>query len=206
MEHRTQVQNEVPQSHFYRRLLELTHATPLEPLLDELLRSLVEVSGARVAYLETFDDDGVALMRGHSRSGEELATIRAGVSVGVVQRAREQRRTVCNQATLCVPFGLSGPGGVVYLQGATDFSSSDCVHAELFARQIEQRHVRQGEGAAPRSFHQATKFYQRRHVLAVLEQMQWNMAAAARTLGVARSYLYRLVDLLQLDRVETRVA
>src|SRR5204863_9427687 len=41
---------------FYRRLLDLSGQDELEPLLEEALGLIVEVTGAAVAYLELYDE------------------------------------------------------------------------------------------------------------------------------------------------------
>lgn len=191
---------------FYRHLLELTTDIALEPLLDELMALLVKMANAQFAYIEVVDGDGIAMLRGHSHAGDELSAIRTRLSASIVLRATEKKQTVRHNATVCVPIASADVVGLIYLQGSASLSTADCANAELMARQLTQRHARQTAGSAPRTFHQATKFYQRRHVLEVLEQMDWRMTAAARKLGVARSYLYRLVELLQLKRGEMSVA
>jgi len=42
---------------FYRRLLDLGGKEEIEPLLDEALALIVEVTGATTAYLELYDDE-----------------------------------------------------------------------------------------------------------------------------------------------------
>src|SRR5262245_52218716 len=42
---------------FYRRLLDLGSQREIEPLLDQALALIVEVTGASMAYLELHDDD-----------------------------------------------------------------------------------------------------------------------------------------------------
>lgn len=198
----SQIGDRADTSRFYRQLLALTSDVALEPLIDEVLLLLVELAGAGMAYVEVIDEGGMAVLRGHSCAGDDLPTIRGALSADVVLRAMEKKQTVCQQAILCVPIASAGLVGFIYLSGSGDFSPIDCFHVELLARQLMQRHAQHAVSAAPRSFHQATKFYQRRHVLEVLEQMDWKMTAAARKLGVARSHLYRLVELLQLKRSE----
>ncbi|MBX3189193.1 MAG: sigma-54-dependent Fis family transcriptional regulator [Labilithrix sp.] len=53
----------------------------------------------------------------------------------------------------------------------------------------------------PRSFHRATRAFQRKHVGAVLESTGWNMSEAARILDVSRAHLYTIVRSLGLSRV-----
>ena len=145
---------------FYRRLLELGGQDALEPLLRSALGLIVEVTGASVAYLELSDDDGgePRYWQGHRVSPDELTTIRASISRGIIARTLADGRTVTTdsaldddrfadqgsvrqhaiQAVLCAPIGTP-PVGVVYLQGRSSpggFSDADRERAELFARHL----------------------------------------------------------------------
>ena len=145
---------------FYRRLLELGNQVELEPLLDQALALIVEVTGAGTAYLELHDDgDGEPrYWRGHRCSEHDLHTIRASISRGVIARALSEGHTVDSPsaqsdprfedlrsvqrheigAVLCTPIGTP-PIGVVYLQDRATpgpFDPVDREHAEWFARQL----------------------------------------------------------------------
>ncbi len=50
------------------------------------------------------------------------------------------------------------------------------------------------------SLHQATRQFQRRHVLEALEKNDWNVSETARELDLARSHLYNLIHDLELKR------
>lgn len=52
----------------------------------------------------------------------------------------------------------------------------------------------------PRSLHEATRSFQRKHILGVLEVTSWNVAEAARLLDISRPHLYTLVRSLDLKR------
>ncbi|HUQ02544.1 MAG TPA: sigma-54-dependent Fis family transcriptional regulator, partial [Kofleriaceae bacterium] len=145
---------------FYRRLLDLGGQEELEPLLESALALIVEVTGASVGYLELSDDDGgePRFWKGHRVSAEEISTIRASISRGIIARTLAEGRTVATasaldderfsdqrsvqqheiQSVLCAPIGAP-PVGCIYLQGssfASGFSDDDRVRAELFARQL----------------------------------------------------------------------
>jgi Nif-specific regulatory protein len=158
---------------FYRRLLELGREHELEPLLDQALALIVEVTGARTAYLELYDDetDPPRFWRGHHVSDESLASIRATISRGIIARALGEGQTIETasakaderfqdlgsvrqhdiEAVLCAPVGTP-PLGVVYLQGRTRsgaFGAVDRDRAEMFAAQLAplaDRLVRRGDG------------------------------------------------------------
>ena len=145
---------------FYRRLLELSGQDELEPLLASALALIVEVTRASVAYLELTDDDGgePQYWKGHRISPDEVSSIRASISRGIIARTIAEGQTLTTdsalederfadqgsvrqhaiQAVLCTPIG-SPPVGVVYLQGRTTptgFDEADRGRAELFARHL----------------------------------------------------------------------
>jgi Nif-specific regulatory protein len=145
---------------FYRRLLDLGGQQEIDPLLDDALALIVEVTGASTGYLELYDDaaDEPRYWKGHRCAPADLAAIRASISRGIIARAIAQGSTIetpsaqidprfedlgsvrqhAIQAVLCAPVG-NPPIGVVYLQGRTrpgGFDASDRVRAELFARQL----------------------------------------------------------------------
>jgi len=145
---------------FYRRLLDLGGERELEPLLEQALALIVDVTGAKAGYLELYDDDSnlPRFSKGHQVSEADLETIRSSISRGIISRAISEGRTIETpsalgderfqdlgsvrqheiQQVLCVPVG-EPPLGVVYLQGRTrtgPFSAGDREHAELFTRQL----------------------------------------------------------------------
>jgi Nif-specific regulatory protein len=145
---------------FYRRLLDLGGEREIEPLLEQALQLIAEVTGATMAYLELHDDDkpGPRFWRGHRCTDEDVAAIRASISRGIIARAIAGGQTVETpaahsdprfenlesvqalhiDAVLCAPVG-SPPVGVLYLQGGPSggtFSASDRERVELFARQL----------------------------------------------------------------------
>jgi len=144
---------------FYRRLLELGAQREIEPLLDEALALIVEVSAAATAYLEVYDESSDhRYWRGHRLDANGVEAIRTSISRGIIARSIAEGRTVETPsaqgderfadlgsvqrneigAVLCAPIG-SPPIGVVYLQDRTrpgSFGDRDREHAELFARQL----------------------------------------------------------------------
>jgi Nif-specific regulatory protein len=146
---------------FYRRLLDLGGQEEIEPLLDEALSLIVDVTGAQTAYLELYDNDGgePRFWKGQGCSDDDVEAIRASMSRGIVAQAISEGRTVETpsaqgdprfkdlasvrrheiQAVLCAPVGTRPPIGVVYLQGRARsgaFTEADRERAELFARQL----------------------------------------------------------------------
>lgn len=146
---------------FYRRLLDLGGKEEIEPLLDEALALIVEVTGASTAYLELYDDDAnrPRFWKGFRCTDRDVASIRASISRGIIARAIGEGRTIETpsaslderfsalgsvrqnliQAVLCAPVGVQPPIGVIYLQGRTRpgmFTPTDRERAELFARQL----------------------------------------------------------------------
>jgi Nif-specific regulatory protein len=134
---------------FFRRLLDLGSQRELEPLLDEALALIVEVTGANTAYLELYSDNDSETARakdekprywrGYRLSDRDVASIRASISGGIMARAISEGRTIETpsasmderfsdlgsvrqheiQAVLCAPVGVAPPIGVIYLQGRT---------------------------------------------------------------------------------------
>ncbi|MEO7092859.1 MAG: GAF domain-containing protein, partial [Polyangiales bacterium] len=150
-----------PERQFYRRLLDLGGQHELEPLLDEALLLIAEVTGASTAYVELHGEDDAAepeFWRAHGCSSSVVASIRETLSRGIIARAIAEGETVETRsamvdprfeglasvqlhgidAVLCAPVGKPAIG-VVYLQGRSDggsFSALDRDRLELFARQL----------------------------------------------------------------------
>jgi len=153
------VRSEQAERSFYRRLLELGAQREIEPLLDEALALIVDVTGATVAYIELYDEDtDQRFWRGHRLEANDIEQIRASISHGIIASAIAGGRTVETPsafaderfadlgsvqrhsigAVLCAPIG-SPPLGVIYLQDRQrpgSFGDRDREHAELFARQL----------------------------------------------------------------------
>jgi Nif-specific regulatory protein len=149
---------------FYRRLLDLGGQDQIEPLLEQALALIVEVTGARTAYLELQVDEGEdraepRFWRGHNVTAAAVDEIRSTISHGIIAQAIAEGRTIETpsaladprfedlgsvrrqqiDAVLCAPVGKNPPVGVIYLQGRTmtgSFSEEDRERAELFARQL----------------------------------------------------------------------
>lgn len=144
---------------FYRRLLDLGGQSDIEPMLDQALALIAEVTQASTAYLELYDDElAPRFWRGYGCSADDVASIRESISRGIIARAIADGRTVETpsalgdarfesmvsvqaheiEAVLCAPVGTP-PIGVIYLQGRTDgdrFTTIDRERLELFARQL----------------------------------------------------------------------
>lgn len=94
------------------------------------------------------------------------------------------------------------PGNVRELANRIE---SACIHAQLRGSEwIEGRDVLpdlstagDGEGYG---LQEATRRFQRKHVLAVLESTDWNAIEAARLLDVSRSHIYNLIRAFDLKR------
>src|SRR5262249_30882611 len=142
---------------FYRRLLDLGGQLELEPLLEQSLALIVEVTGAKTGYLELYSDDSSKprFWKAYHCSDSDLERIRASISRGIIGRAITEGVTIETpsaqaderfadlgsvrqheiQAVLCAPVGIEPPIGVIYLQGRTkpgQFETTDRERAELF--------------------------------------------------------------------------
>jgi Nif-specific regulatory protein len=146
----------------YRRLLELGAQTELEPFLKEALALVVEIAGAKQAYLELYgvpDDAAHGWSIAHGFSGEEIEGVRSHISRGIIAEAlstgqivdtasalldprfsdRKSVQALKIQAVLCAPIGSDPPRGALYLQGREapgPFPEEDCERARLFARHL----------------------------------------------------------------------
>jgi Nif-specific regulatory protein len=146
----------------YERLLALGRQTELNPLLKEALMLVVELAEARHGYLELHDDEDRQEPRWWIASGfsdEQIRSVRAALSSGIVAEAIATGKTVVTDsalldarfggrdsvltgrigAVLCAPIGDDPPRGVLYLEGRRKgglFSAADRERAELFARHL----------------------------------------------------------------------
>src|SRR5438093_239471 len=149
----------------YRRLLDLGRHDEPEPFLREALGLIVEVTGARQGYVELHDDDHTGTPRwslAHGFTAEQLASVRAALSRGIIAEALATGKTIVTpsallderfreresvrighiEAVLCAPIGDDPPRGVLYLQnrvGHGFFSEDDRACAETFARHLAPR-------------------------------------------------------------------
>ncbi len=147
----------------YRRLLELGTQTDLATFLREALVLVVDATGARQGFLELHDDqDGADAARwsmAHGFTDEQLQTVRAAVSRGIIAEAVATGQTIVTpsalldprfsdrrsvqiahiEGVLCTPIGSDPPLGVLYLQGRANsgpFLPEDRMNAEIFARHL----------------------------------------------------------------------
>jgi len=145
------------------RLLELGQQRDLEPFLREALVLVVDAVGARQGYLELEHDDLVAgtspWWMAHGFTDEQVSTVRAAVSRGIIAESLATGRTVSTasalldprfsardsvrlgqiEGVLCTPIGSDPPRGVLYLQGRSDpgpFVDEEQRRAESFARHL----------------------------------------------------------------------
>jgi Nif-specific regulatory protein len=147
----------------YRRILDLDAQRELPPLLGEALALIVDVTGARLGYIEIYDerarDDNPCWSVAHGMTADEITDTRAAMSRGIMAEALATGRTTVTpsayldprfqdrpsvqlgriEAALCVPIGDDPTVGVLYLQGASNggpFADDDRANAELFARHL----------------------------------------------------------------------
>src|SRR5262249_23562677 len=96
---------------FYRRLLDLGGKDESEPLVDEALALIVEVTGASTGYLELYDDEAnrPRFWKGYRCTDRDVASIRASISHGIIARAIGEGRTIeTPSATLDARFSELG--------------------------------------------------------------------------------------------------
>jgi len=144
----------------YLRLLQLGSHHELAPLLQEALALIVDVVGARLAYLELHDDGDPATPTRFSAaqglSDADVDRVRSAISGGIIAEALASGKTIETpsalldprfesrasvrigqiEAVLCAPIEAGSPLGVLYLQGnagAGPFSEEDRTAIEMFA-------------------------------------------------------------------------
>jgi Nif-specific regulatory protein len=74
----------------YQRLLELGAQTEPVPFLEEALALVVEIAGAKQAYLELYgasDDSAHGWSIAHGFSGQEVDAVRSHISRGIIAEA-----------------------------------------------------------------------------------------------------------------------
>jgi transcriptional regulator with GAF, ATPase, and Fis domain len=142
----------------YLRLLQLGQQTEPMPFLRDALALIVELTGARRAYLELDDghDGGTPWSIAHELSEDEIADVRSALSRGIIAEALATGDTVVTpsawldprfrergsvriariEAVLCAPIGADTRIGVLYLHGNGPFSDDDRATAETFARHL----------------------------------------------------------------------
>lgn len=147
----------------YLRLLQLGDERYLGPLLKEALALIVELAEARQGYIELHDEDDPARPPrwwiAHGFSQEEIESVRAALSRGIIAEALATGETIVTpsalldprfnqrdsvrlgriEAVLCAPIGEDPPRGVLYLQGRAEngmFSGEERARAELFVRHL----------------------------------------------------------------------
>ncbi len=146
---------------FYKRLVELNHATAIEPLLQEALQFALELSGAEQAYLRLNDGDLETphpASLAHECTTDDLTSIEDRISQGIVAEAMAKGQTIQTpsalldarfkdrksvrsreiEAVLCAPIG-SSPDGVIYLQGRAGggpFADETVQMVETFAKHL----------------------------------------------------------------------
>lgn len=146
----------------YRKLLDLSTKDEIEPFLQEALALVVEIAGARRAYLEIrneSDGESPPFSIDHGCTEKDIESVRQGFSRGVIAHAIASGQTISTssalkdprfkdrgsvrasklQAVLCAPIGGTPPLGVVYLQDreeAGPFTDEDRANVEMFARHV----------------------------------------------------------------------
>lgn len=119
---------------FYRRLFDLNEGG--EPLLGEVLDALLELTGAREAFIEVRDRDR-QWNASHGCEPDRVDEIRETVSTGIIAHALDAGEVVTTasavsdprfdelesvkrnhiESVLCAPLGADASLGVLYLQG-----------------------------------------------------------------------------------------
>ncbi len=108
-----------------------------------------------------------------------------------------------HSAALRAIEGADWPGNIRELDGVLERAAF--MAAARGASRLERADVfpdvASGGGADddPKTLHSATRRFQREFVTEALRQQDWNVTQTAREIGIARSYLYKLIDALEIE-------
>jgi Nif-specific regulatory protein len=205
--------SDVTPARFLRCLLDLqTHPKPAYAVA-EALALLAALTGARIAYLEIFDEHGVPqFSRAHGAIGHDLDVVRGAISRGIIGHALAHGETIATAsalddirfkdlgsvqqhqiaAVLCAPIGFGD--GVVYLQGNHDaraFDLHDRDSTALLARELAP--MRPWLLGAPPKLEHLVQARKREIIARTLQRNDGNVTAAARELGIGRALIHRTI-------------
>lgn len=146
----------------YKRLLDMGKKNEIQPLIEDSLRLIVDITRAEQGYLELLDADGTKPVHwavAPECSSDDLATIRGRISSGILAEALATGETIQTpsalldprfatrpsvrgnriEAVLCTPLGFAESLGALYLQGSPGgrpFSEEDIVLIREFAQHV----------------------------------------------------------------------
>lgn len=148
------------QRDLYRLLLGANdNSQDTDNVLSMALKLVVELTGARIGYIELRNKEGNIWWSKTECNEEDVATIRKRISAGIISEAISTGETIITpsafldsrfserdsvreqqiEAVLCSPFDRDGVVGVIYLQGENEhsFEGEQCLmETELFRRHI----------------------------------------------------------------------
>lgn len=204
---------------FYRQLLTLDTFVAPEPLVDESVRLITEITGARLGYVEFFPIEAISVppyRRAFCDGGP--ADIDGWVSRDIIHAAVEERATInlasavahprfrastsvvanAIRAVLCTPIGVGAPVGVVYVQGRElpgRFPDIDRERAEIFAARLStvSDRIRFASNDEHITLDDEVRWLEERTVRASLDRNAGNLSGTARELGITRARLYRIL-------------
>lgn len=193
---------------FYKYLLELdlTDTPDLQSTLRRAVRFLAQVTNAETAYLE-INDFGHQIKVGEA-PGQKLGSLLAQPSQLEVVTADSDGGVESNTQAEQQPLAttawrrLAPIAGIIYLRRATPFAAADREVLELFGRRVTEA-LLQCHRVDGISLEDATMRFRRQQILATLERTKWNVSKSARELVVARSYLYKLIQALNLRSTQS---
>jgi Nif-specific regulatory protein len=131
----------------------------IDEILSNALKLVVEITNARIGYIELRTDDGKCWWSKDHCSEIDVANIRKRISSGIISEAISTGETIITpsafldarfsdrdsvredriEAVLCSPFKQDGLVGVIYLQGESDraFTDDQCMlETRLFSQHI----------------------------------------------------------------------
>jgi transcriptional regulator with GAF, ATPase, and Fis domain len=187
-----------PIEHFYQLLLQLDRRPNATSQLGQALLRIVEITGARTAYVEIFAaGEQRALSRGHDVEGRTHDAIATSISRDIVALAVDEGRTISRAirrgrtavAVLCVPIKAESVIGFVWLERTRRaFSELDRERARLLARSLCA-----ARASWPKLADELRALRVRR-VREALERCNGKISAAARMLGVSRVFIYAVTE------------
>ncbi|MEA3246599.1 MAG: helix-turn-helix domain-containing protein [Gemmatimonadota bacterium] len=169
------------------RLLMIGHdAATARALRDQFAARGVDVRVAR---------DLAAAVAAHGTAPADVAIIgtRAGGATGMTVFRELQRQPAPPECIIVTDDGCVATAVEAMRAGAFDYVSGPCSVEDLAARVMLAATIRAAVAAREASPPPALEDVERRHIAAVLAQVQWHQGRAARILRISPKTLYRKI-------------
>ncbi|MFN0251958.1 MAG: GAF domain-containing protein [Kofleriaceae bacterium] len=198
-------------SQFYRSLLDLRFSAT-SGALEGVLQHAVAATGARVGYLELWNERAEPEIAWVSGSGDS-ASIQTRISRRIISKAILDGHPIVTTSAVadarlqdlgsvrqhqirsvwCAPIPGDDALGILYFEGnGAPFTSEHLDVIEFFVRELEQIAGRI-VARSTRTLDDRTTEFRATLAKETLQRHDWNVSSAARELCVTRKTLYRLL-------------